>query len=211
MVPVTLSSPLFCGSRRAKSMQIRIHYPAPRFFTLKVQCHEIFDFWLFHESVSPKPLGIPLWPYRFFSKICVDIRSSRCTTGVIDTGGVPWLANISANLRNNLKRSQWDTLGLGETDSRNKPEAKNLVTLSFYGSLCSHREYILPLSPCSRDRPGLAMPITINTKLKYFFITEISSEWIQKKYNEMEILYFCSRGKKGRKMKKERKIESGIW
>ncbi len=38
----------------------------------------------FHESVSPKPLSIPLWPFRIFSKIRRDIRSSRCTTGVVD-------------------------------------------------------------------------------------------------------------------------------
>ncbi len=34
-------------------------------------------------------------------------------TGVVDTGGAPWLANISANFRKNLKRSKWNTLGLG--------------------------------------------------------------------------------------------------
>jgi hypothetical protein len=41
----------------------------------------------FHESVSPKPLSIPLGPFQIFSKILTDIRSSRCTTGVVDTGG----------------------------------------------------------------------------------------------------------------------------
>ena len=41
----------------------------------------------FHESVSPKPLSIPLGPFRTFSKIRGDIRSSSCTTGVVDTGG----------------------------------------------------------------------------------------------------------------------------
>jgi hypothetical protein len=54
---------------------------------LKGRCHEIFDFWFFHESVSPKPLSIPLGPFRIFSKIRGDIHSSRCTTGVVDTGG----------------------------------------------------------------------------------------------------------------------------
>ncbi len=34
---------------------------------------------------SPKPKSIPLGPFRFFSKICGDIRSLRCTTGVVDT------------------------------------------------------------------------------------------------------------------------------
>jgi hypothetical protein len=33
------------------------------FNPLKGQCHEIFDFWFFHESVSPKPLIIPLGPF----------------------------------------------------------------------------------------------------------------------------------------------------
>ncbi len=32
---------------------------------------------------------------------------------VNDTGGKPWAANISANFQKNLKRSQWNTLGLG--------------------------------------------------------------------------------------------------
>jgi hypothetical protein len=41
----------------------------------------------FHESVSPKPLSLPLGPFHFFSKIRGDIRSSRCTIGVVDTGG----------------------------------------------------------------------------------------------------------------------------
>ncbi len=41
----------------------------------------------FHESVSPKPLSAQLGPFRIFSKIRGDIRSSMCTTGVVDTGG----------------------------------------------------------------------------------------------------------------------------
>jgi hypothetical protein len=54
---------------------------------LKGQCHEIFDFWFFHESVSPKPVSVPLGPFRIFLKIRGDIRKSRCTTdGKIATG-----------------------------------------------------------------------------------------------------------------------------
>jgi hypothetical protein len=34
---------------------------------LKGQCHEIFDFRFFHESVSPKPLSLPLGPFQIFS------------------------------------------------------------------------------------------------------------------------------------------------
>jgi hypothetical protein len=35
---------------------------------LKGQCHKIFDLRLFHESVSPKPLSIPLRTLRIFRK-----------------------------------------------------------------------------------------------------------------------------------------------
>jgi hypothetical protein len=41
---------------------------------------------IFHESVSPKPLSIPLQPFQIFSQIRGDICSSRCTTGVVETG-----------------------------------------------------------------------------------------------------------------------------
>jgi hypothetical protein len=41
----------------------------------------------FHESVSPKPLIIPLGPFRIFLNIHEDIGSSRFATGVVDTGG----------------------------------------------------------------------------------------------------------------------------
>jgi hypothetical protein len=41
----------------------------------------------FHESVSPQPQSIPLRPFRIFSKIRGDIRSSRFATGINDTGG----------------------------------------------------------------------------------------------------------------------------
>jgi hypothetical protein len=59
-----------------------------RQYTLKGQCKEIFDFSFLHGSaVSSKPLIIPLGPFQIFSKIHRDIRSSRCTTIVIDTGG----------------------------------------------------------------------------------------------------------------------------
>ncbi len=41
----------------------------------------------FHESVSPQPQSIPFRPFQIFSKIHGDIRESRCTTGINDTGG----------------------------------------------------------------------------------------------------------------------------
>jgi hypothetical protein len=54
---------------------------------LKGQCHEILTFGFFHESVSPKPLSIPLGSFLIFSKMRGDIRSSSFATGVKDTGG----------------------------------------------------------------------------------------------------------------------------
>jgi hypothetical protein len=54
---------------------------------LKGQYHEIFASGFFLESVSPKPLSIPLGPFRIFSKIRGDTRSSRFATDVNDTGG----------------------------------------------------------------------------------------------------------------------------
>ncbi len=53
--------------------------------SLKGQCYEIFDFRFFQESVFPKPLSIPLGPFRICLKIQENICNSRCTT--IDTGG----------------------------------------------------------------------------------------------------------------------------
>jgi hypothetical protein len=53
---------------------------------LKGQCHQIFS-GFFHESVSPPPQSIPFRPLQIFSKIRGDIRESRCTTGINDTGG----------------------------------------------------------------------------------------------------------------------------
>jgi hypothetical protein len=54
---------------------------------LKGQCHEIFCFWFFHESVSTQPQSIPFRPFRICSKIRGDICESRCTTGINNTGG----------------------------------------------------------------------------------------------------------------------------
>jgi hypothetical protein len=59
-----------------------------------------------------------------------NFSTGKFATGVVDTGGAPRLANISANflkIRNSPNAILW---GWGETNSRKKPEAKNLVTLS---------------------------------------------------------------------------------
>jgi hypothetical protein len=54
---------------------------------LKGQCHEIFCFWFYYESVFPQPQSITLGPFQIFSTIRGDIRMSRCTTGINDIGG----------------------------------------------------------------------------------------------------------------------------
>jgi hypothetical protein len=45
-------------------------------------------------------------------------------TGVVDTGGAPWLANISVNFRKNLNDPHGILWGWGETDT---------VPLRFHG------------------------------------------------------------------------------
>jgi hypothetical protein len=77
-----LPQPEICNltSEESQSVVLLLHF-------LKGQCHEIFCFSFFHESVSPKPLIIPIGLFQIFFKIRGDIRSSRCTTGVVDTGG----------------------------------------------------------------------------------------------------------------------------
>ncbi len=59
--------------------------------SLKGQCQNNVNFNFFHESVSPKPLSRytvrDVLNFSIFSNICGDIRSSRCTTGVLGTGG----------------------------------------------------------------------------------------------------------------------------
>jgi hypothetical protein len=46
----------------------------------------LFASGFFHESVSHQPQSIPLGSFRIFSKIRGDIRKSRYTTGIKDTG-----------------------------------------------------------------------------------------------------------------------------
>ncbi len=52
------------------------------------------------------------------------------STGVVDTGGAPWLPNISANFRKKFETVLIEYSGAEGIDSWKKPEAKNLVTLS---------------------------------------------------------------------------------
>jgi hypothetical protein len=41
----------------------------------------------FMNQFPPQPQSIPLRSFQIFSKIHGDIRNSRCTTGINDTGG----------------------------------------------------------------------------------------------------------------------------
>jgi len=57
--------------------------------SLKGQCHEIYEF-RFSTCISfpqAPDYTINQGRFEFFSKIHGDIRSSRCTTDVVDTGG----------------------------------------------------------------------------------------------------------------------------
>ncbi len=56
---------------------------------LKGKCHEIFCFRFFSWITFPQAPDnyITVGSFRIFSKIRGDIRKSRCTTGVNDTGG----------------------------------------------------------------------------------------------------------------------------
>ncbi len=114
--------------------------------TLTGQCHEIFCFWFFYESISSQPQSIPLGPFpiffqksRRYSQLKVD---HRCRWH-------RWQMKKIFNQKNFnnfvgtpvrypeppvCRRCRWYTKGilkgLGETDSWKKPEAKNLLTLS---------------------------------------------------------------------------------
>ncbi len=62
-------------------------------------------------------------------KICCRVIDTghEFAKGVVDTGSAPWLATIFNKIWNDPNVIFRD---LGEDDSWNKPEAKNLVTLS---------------------------------------------------------------------------------
>ncbi len=88
-----------------------LFFSCRRFFALlylKGQYHEIFCFWFFYESVSPQPQSIPLGPFQIFSKSHADIRSSRLTTGVADTGG-KWKKIFNQKNFNNLVGTPLDS------------------------------------------------------------------------------------------------------
>ncbi len=83
----------------------------------------------------------------YCSRFATDVNDTgvdtggKFSSGVVDTGGAPWLANLSANFRKKLNGPNGILWGWVETDSWKKPEAKSLVTLSLY--VRSGRETLL--------------------------------------------------------------------
>ncbi len=143
----SLSSPFWFGKKVSRVFAF-LHFCI--WLILKGQCHEIFDFWFFHESVSPQPLSIPLESFRIFLKIRGYIRSSRCITSVVDIGGkfatcvvdtsgAPWLANISANLRKKFETVLMGYSGAGgkliHENNRSK-KSRDTVPLSTFRVFC---------------------------------------------------------------------------
>jgi hypothetical protein len=68
------------------------------------------------------------------SLYATGVADTGVATGVVDTGGQPLAANISANFRKNWKRPFWYTQGLGGNWFMKKTRSKNLVTLSLEGA-----------------------------------------------------------------------------
>ncbi len=90
-------------------------------------------------------------------------------TGVSDTGGAPWAANISANFRKNSKRPYWYTQGLGgnwfmkKTRSRKSRDTVPLSRIFVIGYVYSLHAYSLfivtascfagAMRSCNRQQP----------------------------------------------------------
>jgi hypothetical protein len=60
-------------------------------FCSKGTRHKIFASGIFHESFSHKPLKLSLGSFKMFTKISEDIRKSRFTTCINDTGGIAFV------------------------------------------------------------------------------------------------------------------------
>jgi len=118
---------------------------------LKGQCQEIFCFWFFvMNQFPPAPeylsRTVPIFfeNSRRYSHVKVrlipvskqnnenfyDWRFFHFSTGVNDTGGAPWAANISRIFEKIQPGPNGILRGLEETDSWKKPEVETLVTLS---------------------------------------------------------------------------------
>jgi hypothetical protein len=71
-----------------------------------------------------------LFGYFIVTRIIASVVDTpeQFIAGVVDTSDKYSFANISANLRKNTKRPQWNTWGLVNTDSCKKSEVENLVS-----------------------------------------------------------------------------------
>jgi hypothetical protein len=52
---------------------------------------------------------------------------AKFAASVVDTSGAPRLSNISANFQKKLKRSYWDTLGLGRKRIHEKNQKQQIL------------------------------------------------------------------------------------
>ncbi len=107
-------------------------------------------------------------------------------TGVNDTGGQPWAANISANFRKNSKRSYLDTLGLGGNWLMKKTGSKksrDTVPLrAGYSVKCIRNRNLgkplmifeKPLRWCfPRDFSSFTISLSVRNSMNFFLFTSI--------------------------------------
>jgi hypothetical protein len=73
-------------------------------------------------------------------------------TGVNNTGGAPWAANISCEFFKNFKHPKWHGQRLVETDSWKKPEVENLVVVSLYVKIFNTKLFGRQSFTCPRGR-----------------------------------------------------------
>ncbi len=90
----------FLTYRPARLHRLGESFPWKRFLGSGDSDTRFFASGFFHQSVSPQPQSIPLGPFRIFSKIRGNIRSSRLTTGFVDTGGKWKKSSIRKNFNN---------------------------------------------------------------------------------------------------------------
>jgi hypothetical protein len=110
-----------------------------------------------HQSSSPKPLKISIAPYRKnFDKSVGDIRKSRFTTGVNDTG-VNLELRIASQIFEKIEMALLFFKGLGgKLIHEKKHEAKNLMAPFFVpGSIpnCSDLSFFIKLFQDSMYSP----------------------------------------------------------
>ncbi len=138
--------------------------------SLKGQCHKISDLWFFSWISFPKPLSTSLGPFRIFSKILRDIRSSRCTTGVVDTGCRRYCWDWWQNLPPVLLIPEWCTLTCKYLREFSKKFETVLIRFSHCALTISSSELtILPRSDSSSKQPASSVfffPPLLGRRLK---------------------------------------------